>query len=366
MQSGIELGANYIGDYFYNISGGIQNEGTYLNNIIFNIGFDMDKISRINGMTIYISGLGIYGGFPIENSGSIQGISNIAGVNHWTLYEAWIEQNLFDDNFSILFGLFDLNAEFDIRESSGIFINPSFGNGFDFAQSGQNGPSIFPYTSLALRFRISPSESFDILAAVFDGVPGSLTGEKSFTVAWNEDEGALLATELIFFPGSEDFGRDYSKFSIGAWDHTSEFENNVDSKYETGNYGIYVNGEQFIFGEDSSTDQGLAVFGRFGIANSNFNPSNYSILGGVNYTGLIPGRDWDVLGLAFSSIHLSDEFRTETGFEVEFETVIEFTYSFQSLNSLSLQTDLQYIFNPFEAPDSDYAFTSGIRAVISF
>jgi len=95
MHSGIELGASYIGDFFYIIPGGVQDEGTYLNNIIFDIGFDMGKLSRIDGMIIYLSGLGIYGGFPFENSGAIQGISNIAGVKHWTLYEVRIEQNLF-------------------------------------------------------------------------------------------------------------------------------------------------------------------------------------------------------------------------------------------------------------------------------
>lgn len=363
---GVNLGATFIGDYFSNLSGGIKSNGAYLNNIIFDVGLDMEKIGRINGMSIYISGLGIYGGFPIENSGAIQGISNIAGVNHWRLYEAWIEQNLFENNFSFLFGLFDLNSEFDARESSGIFVNPSFGIGFDFAQSGQNGPSIFPYTSLALRFKYNVSNSFELLAAVFDGVPGSLVDEESFNVSWNKDEGALLAAELIYCPGKKEFGVDYSKFSIGGWYYTSAFENTAEDRYKTGNYGIYINGEQFVYSEDLSPEQGLAVFGRFGIANSNFNPSDYSILGGINYTGLIPGRNDDVFGLAFSSIHLSDEFRNETKFEQDFETVLELTYSIQLVKWMSLQPDLQYIFNPVAAPQSDYAFTAGLRAAISF
>jgi carbohydrate-selective porin OprB len=71
MRSGIDLSATYIGDYLSNLFGGIQSDGAYLNNIIFDVGLDMEKIGRIKGMSIYISGLGIYGGFPIENSGAI-------------------------------------------------------------------------------------------------------------------------------------------------------------------------------------------------------------------------------------------------------------------------------------------------------
>jgi porin len=364
--SGLGLNAAIIGDYFSNLSGGIQNQDAFVYNIVADALVDADRLIGMHGLNLFVSGIAISGGPFIENTGAMQGISSIAGVNHFKLFEAWIEQNLFENNFSILFGLFDLNAEFDVRESSGIFVNPSFGIGFDFAQSGQNGPSIFPYTSLALRFRISPTESFDILTAVFDGVPGSLADEKSFTVSWNEDEGALLATELMYFPGSKDFGKNYSKFSIGAWYYTSEFENTVESKYEAGNYGIYVNGEQFVYAEDSSTNQGLAVFGRFGIANSNFNLSNYSILGGVNYTGLIPTRDEDVLGMAFTSIHLTDGFASSENLKSNFETIFELTYSIQLTDWMRVQPDLQYIINPVFAIESNYAITAGVRTEIAF
>ncbi|MBT8380277.1 MAG: carbohydrate porin [Ignavibacteria bacterium] len=364
-KSGIELGVAYVGEYLSNLSGGIDRKGTYLDNFIFTCGFDMDKLVSISGMSVYLSGLGINGGLPLEKTGAIQGVSNIAGENHWKLYEAWIEQNLFSERFSILFGLYDLNSEFDVRESSGIFLNPSFGIGYDFSQSGQNGPSIFPYTSLALRLKLKLSQSFDFIAAVFDGVPGSLTNEKGLHLELKKDEGALISTELTFSPDEKEFGKDYSKYSIGGWYYTADYENTADGSKQNGNYGVYINTEQFIYSENSSPEQGLAVFGRFGIANINFNPSDYSILGGANYTGLIPSRDEDVLGLAFTSIHLSDEFRQAQEFEASFETILELTYSFQALNWLRLQPDLQYIFNPVAASNSDYAFTAGIRAEVA-
>jgi porin len=364
-KAGIDLGTSYVGEYFTNLSGGINRQGTYLDNFIFTLGFDMDKLMGLKAMNLYFSTLGINGGLPFGNTGAIQGVSNIAGVNHWKLYEAWVEQNLFNKNFSILFGLYDLNSEFDVRESSGIFLNPSFGIGFDFAQSGQNGPSVFPYTSLTLRLKVSLSKSFDLIAAVFDGVPGSLAIEEGLHVDLKKEEGALISAELIFSPGETDFGEEYSKVSLGGWYYTSDFENTTDGTKQNGNYGAYINAEQFVYSENSFPEQGLAVFGRFGIANSNFNPSEYSILGGVNYTGLIPGRDEDVLGMAFTSIHLTDEFKQDEEFEASFETILELTYSFQALKWLRVQPDLQYIINPVAATNFDFAFTAGIRAEVA-
>lgn len=365
LASGIDLEVSFIGDYFSNLSGGIQSETSFMNNVSLTAGFDMEKLAGINKMSFHLSTLGIIGGNFLQNSGAIQGISNIAGANQWKVYEAWIEQSLINNKLALLFGLYDLNAEFDVRESSRVFANPSFGIGFDFAQTGKNGPSIFPHTSLAVRLKVELSKSLEILAAAFDGVPGSLDNEAGLHVKWNQDEGVLLTGEIIFSPREKKYGKDYSKFSIGAWYYTSNFEKTADGLKENGNCGIYVSGEQFIYSEYPSTEQGLAIFGRVGIANSSFNPSDFSIQGGLNYTGLFPGRDEDMLGLAFTSIHLSKEFRNIEQLELKYETILELTYSFQLLNWLRLQPDLQYIFNPVASRNSDYAYAAGLRAEVA-
>jgi porin len=364
--TGINLHASYSGDFFSTLSGGIQLDDSYINNLIMNVGFDLKKIAGIDGMSFYASGLGINGGTFLENTGAMQGISNIAGANHWKLYEAWLEQNFLSEDLSVLFGLYNLNSEFDYRESSGIFINPSFGIGFDFAQSGENGPSIFPYTSLALRIRYNLSESLKILTAVFDGVPGSITNEKGFRVQWGLDEGTLLSTELIFSSSRYEYGENYYKYSIGGWYYTSDFENKATGIKENGNFGIYVSGEQFIYSEYPSTEQGLAFFGRVGIANSSFNPSDFSVLGGIKYTGLIPGRNEDVFGFAFTTIHLTDAFRDAEQYSSDYETILELTYSFQLNEWFRIQPDFQYIFNPVLAPEAIHAFVAGVRTEISF
>jgi porin len=363
---GIDLNATLIADYYSKLSGGIQNGYSFVDNIILDVSVDANQLTKINGLKLYISSLTISGGPFIENTGAIQGIGNISGMNQWKVYEAWVQQDIIDNEMSVLFGLYDLNSEFDFRESSGIFNNPSFGIGYDFAQSGEHGPSIFPHTSLALRFKFKASKSIELMTAVFDGVPGSLANEKEFEVKWNKEEGVLISTEVIITPAAEEYGKDYSKISIGSWYYTSNFENVSNGKKENGNFGVYISSEQFILAEESSYQQGLALFGRLGFAHSNFNISDYSILGGSNYIGLIPDRDEDIFGLAFRSIHLTDQFTSSEYLKSKFETIIELTYSLKLTNWMKVQPDLQYIFNPVFASKSDYAFTAGLRAEIGF
>jgi porin len=64
-----------------------------------------------------------------------------------------------------------LNSEFDAIESAKLFVNPSHGIGADFAQTGLNGPSIFPFAGLAVRLRAERGP-FSVQVAALDAVPG--------------------------------------------------------------------------------------------------------------------------------------------------------------------------------------------------
>jgi hypothetical protein len=99
-------------------------------------------------------------GNPSDDTGDVQGVSNIATFNTWQLYEAWIKQNLFDNRLSVLFGLYDLNSEFAVIQSEQVFINSSHGIDLTLAASGRNGPSSFPTTSVLYESSLNPSHGF--------------------------------------------------------------------------------------------------------------------------------------------------------------------------------------------------------------
>ena len=111
---------------------------------------DTEKLFRWKGGTVFLYGLGLYGG-NIAEGRDAQGASNISAPNIWKLFEAWYQQNLFQERFSVLAGLYDVTSEFDVISSaSELFVNSSFGTNPTFALSGRNGPSTFPNVFLRI------------------------------------------------------------------------------------------------------------------------------------------------------------------------------------------------------------------------
>ena len=114
-----------------------------------------------NGMiSPFAYGLANHGGSISELTGDIQSVSNIEAENSWRLYEVWANVPIKTLNGSLLVGLYDLNSEFDVINTGGLFLNSSHGIGPDFSSSGVTGPSIFPYTSLAVRFKVNFMQGF--------------------------------------------------------------------------------------------------------------------------------------------------------------------------------------------------------------
>lgn len=87
--------------------------------------------------------------------------------------------------------------------------------------------------------------------------------------------------------------------------------------------------------------------------------------GGLVYTGALPGRPGDRLGLAFASAANGDRFREAAAFAgtpVERrETVWELTYRIEFGEAFALQPDVQYVVNPSTDPTLDDAWVVGLR-----
>ena len=308
-ESGIEPGLVYTADYFKVAAGGVRREGEYLGNLDLTVSFDGGKLFDIPGATFFLYLLNNHGhdhgGGPGQHAGDYQGVSNIDAPDTTKVYEAWYDQRFAGDAASIRFGLYDLNSEFDVINTAGLFINSSFGIGPDFSQSGQNGPSIFPTTSMALRLAYQLSKSYVIQFAVLDGVPGDPADNKGTHIEFNRGDGLLYVAEVAYVQGGdEDTNPPYAKWALGAWRYSAAFDD-ISSTDSDGNplkrknnQGAYLLGEYTVYREATDPRQGLAVFARYGIANSDINQVGSFFGAGMVYTGLFPGRGADRLGLA--------------------------------------------------------------------
>jgi porin len=254
-------------------------------------------------------------------------------------------------------GLYDLNSEFDVLESSGLFVGSAHGIGTDIAQSGEAGPSIFPTTSLAARIEVEPANNLKIRAAILDGVPGNPDRPKRTAINLGNGDGALLIAEA-------EASIESAKILFGHWRYTSDFET-WSGDIRDGNDGWYVRGEARLLSEREDGAQGLDGFARYGIAEGRFNPFDTFLSGGLTYTGLFPNHDDDQIGVAIATAFTSKQFR-QFGPSLKHETALELTYRKKVNDWLTVQPGLHYVMNPSATPGTPDAVALMLRMEVSF
>jgi porin len=350
------IDVTYTADLWRAADGGLRKGTRYLDNLDVVAEADMERLVGWDGALIHVYGLYNNGKSLNTLMGDAQVASNIeTGVKAVRLYEAWIDQKI-GDKASIKLGLYDLNSEFDALDASGLFMGSAHGIGTDISQSGENGPSIFPSTSLSARLAITPSEGWTVRAAILDGVPGDPTRPKRTAVKLGNGEGALLIGEV-------EAPLPNGKLLFGHWRYTAEFDD-FNGQRRSGNDGFYVRGEMQIAAERNNADQGLSGFFRLGTTDGRFNQFSKFVSAGLNYTGQIKGRDSDQLGLAIASAFTSRSYRLSVP-STRSETSIELTYRAPLSNWLTVQPNIQYVINPGTDPSVRNALAFGLRTELT-
>ena len=149
----IQLEKNYVTEYFNDLDSGLGN-GSELNmKLQFNATVALDYFSYFSNTTGFLSFYMNNGMSINDRIGSMQGVSNLDAPANFKLYELWLQKDMVDQQYFRM-GLMDLNAEFDVIQTAQFFVNPSHGIGYDFSQTGDNGPAIYPNTSFGLHWKL--------------------------------------------------------------------------------------------------------------------------------------------------------------------------------------------------------------------
>jgi porin len=202
---GITLETVNTTDVGSNINHKGTNRALVIGDIDLLLTLNAEKLIGWDGGTVFLYGLGLYGG-SISEGTDAQGADNISAQNTWKLFEAWYQQNLFQERFSLFAGLYDVTSEFDVISSaSEVFVNSSFGTNPTNALSGKNGPSTFPNVSLGFRTQAKLTENLTLRAVVADGVPGDPPDDpNTMSVKLRGQDGILFTTEAAYYVGKPD------------------------------------------------------------------------------------------------------------------------------------------------------------------
>lgn len=202
-RGGVTLEPFYTGEVISNLRGGLR-QGTHLHGVADLI-LTADPVPLVGweGLRFGTAVVGIHGDDPGGLVGDYQGVSSIAAPSTLRLYELWLQQRLLDDRLSLLAGIYDVNAAFDVLETAALFMNSSYGMGPGFACGGPGGVPTYPCPGLSLLVRASLSERIELLGVVADGVPGDPEDPEGISYHVSSEEGFLLGSELSWVRGSE-------------------------------------------------------------------------------------------------------------------------------------------------------------------
>ncbi|MGF1507939.1 MAG: carbohydrate porin [Myxococcota bacterium] len=368
-ERGVSLEFFYTADAVFNMVGGLETGLDALGNLDLVLELDLDQLLGWPGGRLSLYGLGTHGGRPSERVGDVQGFNNIEAPYGWRLFEAYVAQSLFQGKLDVLAGLYDVTSEFDVAPTAAVFVQSSFGTGGEFGNSGINGPSTFPQTSLGLRFEIRPTPALFGRLVVADGVPGNPDRPGRTSIRLGDGDGILVVGEIgwINIPGEaatrrverrfngtpaiDSFGY-YGKFAVGAYGYTTRFEDATSSR--RGAYGGYGLAQQAIYREADRPSEGLNVFFRFGAGSRRGHLVNGYVGGGLVYRGVSDWRPKDALGLAVAAAHPVDA--------SDWETAVELTYRLPIFGWWSLQPDIQWVIVPAGDPSIDHAVAFTLRS----
>ena len=357
---GVLLEFIHKSDVLANTSGGIKRGAAWMGNTEAGVRIDLEKLAGWGATTAYIhyhSQLGSK--FNRDYVGSFVGVDNIeSGTNTGQFNHAWVQKNFSGDSLSVLAGLYAVDYEFYVTETSGIFLQPPYGMANDMAQSGKNGPPIFPVGALAVRMKYTSSGKVYLQGVLTDGVPGDPSDHRGTHIKLGHGDGTFTVVEFGYTPqrgetpsestrqGGHEEDEYFNKTAIGFWRYSARFYDlDPANPAMYPSQGAYFLAERTLTVEKNHPAPGLSGFIRFGTASKDIHQADWTGSMGLRYHGMIADRDNDIAGVAVTVSHASDKYRYLHNAERS-QTAVEATYRAQINPWFALQPTLQYIANP--------------------
>jgi porin len=395
-KSGVTVCLNYIGEVLGNPTGGVHRGAIYEGRVEGAVTVDLEKLVDWSGATFHVNAYQIHGrGLSANDFGNnLLVVSNIEAVRTTRLFDLWLEQQFWDKLVAVRIGQLAADDEFITSQYGSLFVNSTFGwPGIAAADLPSGGPA-YPLSTPGVRVKVQPTDQLSIMAAVFNGDPaGSGAGnpqsrDASGTAFRVNDDAFAIAEAAYALNQEKDATGLPGTYKLGGWYHSGKF---ADQRFDgagvslaspgssglpaqhRGNYGLYAIVDQMVWRVPDTKDNGLGVFLRLAGSPSDRNLVDFYADGGLNYKGLLPERDDDVLGLGLAYARISDAASSldrdvnvfnGTNHPVrDHEMALELTYRAQMTPWWTLQPDLQVIFHPggHVADPTDPTGTRAIR-----
>jgi porin len=357
----LDIGATYRADLLANVDGGLRTGTAWLDYL--ELAADLDVVSapavgRLTGRaSVFMTNSATFSDRYVGDAMTVSSIDNGYAVQ---LLEAWIQwQPGSAGRASLRVGLYDLNTEFDTTEARTLFMNSAHGIGHELSQTGRNGPSIFPSTSLAARMAWQPRESVQVLLAAVAAEPDASSRLDASRFGLSRSDGALLIAQLSVAAGP------FATLSLGQWGYTREFETLPvgipgGGPATSRNSGTYLTLESVPVGGDAR----WRAFGRVGRADPDVNAFDLHLAAGLVGELAWPSGAGSQAGVALQAVRPGDRYsraQARAGLSSPTERLVEITWRVSLGDHLTLQPNVQYVDDPAGDPRARDAWVVGLR-----
>jgi porin len=419
---GLTISGGYTAEVWGNTTGGLKRGAVYTGLLDFGAELDLEKLIGWKGASVSTTWLWLSGRDASEDLvGNFLTISNIAGFNTLRMLELWFQQDFFlreDDapsGLSIRVGQITADSEFVISDYGALFTNGTFGwPAFMYTNLPAGGPG-YPMGALGVRVAANPWEWLTVQSAIFEGnVFDQDVNRHGFRWDLNSDQGYFWLNEVQLRWNQSKAKGLPGQAKFGVWFHTADFadpffdedgipladgDSSGNPRTHPWNYGFYWILDQMLYREpgkadavvstlsgdgksiasskasvaaeaEEGPDQGLGWFGRIAFGPQDRNFVGFYVESGLVYTGAIPTRDEDQVGIGFAYAQLTNGARRTLELEgsggVGAEMVLEFTYQLNLTKWLYIKPNAQFIINPGGTQDLGNAFVIGGRVSMNF
>ena len=396
---GVTVGLSWTMEGLGNATGGIRQGAVYDGFTDLQFDFDLEKLAGWKGGTIRVAGYSTQGhGLSSKDIGNLLTVSSIESAPVFWLGEVYLDQKL-GDTLALRIGQLGVDQDFWISDTAGVFINSTFGwSGFN-GLNLPNGGNAVPLPTPGVRLRWSPDAAWSLQGAVYNGNPLGGNDNNPNGLSFPVNDGVLAIIEASYTSAPK--GGLSGTYKVGAWYNSESFDNlslaangvsladpaASGPLRQSGMYALYAMVDHQLWAKPGADGEGLSGFLRIAVApEQDRSPVTFYFDTGLAYTGLLPGRPDDILGLGFAyaglSSSLADLDRATNAFTgvngpvQDYEAVIELTYQAAVTPWLSVQPFFQYVIhpggnvpsplgtNPTQAMDNAAVF--GVRSAVTF
>lgn len=364
------------------VDGGLDTGSAYGGTIDYNINVDFDRMGLIPGGLLQMRAVSRYGNSVNDISGSLVPVNTDAGHPTTSSFDddvlLWLPvinyTQFFSEKFALSFG------KYDTSDSSNEFAG---GRGrSQWWNQNLNMPVspalIIPYSVLGASAVVMPNPNLTIT-----GMVATSTDTSNRSGFSDLDDGLFAMLSITGQYQLGDLPGGYTIMPGYGWNGSFNVINgriNINQGQlvpTTKDDTWFASAEvwQYLCVEDGSEQtvdpnngrqdlQGVGIFSRVQYTDDDTNPLEFSISGGISAKGLIPGRDHDAMGIAYSYNRLrKGRFLNAIGIQDD-SSVLEAFYNIELTPATHLTLDVQVI-DP-ALPNVDTAVILGTSMQIDF